>query len=96
MTESQSVFWGGARNNRNKCRVNHKIIYVKNFFKVLYLSWKLWVKNLLIAKVATNPYTEFTLYQTGVLHVNTVITIIPRYRCYDYPHLINSEVEEWL
>lgn len=28
-------------------------------------------------------------------HVNIIITITPGYRCYDYPHFINSEVEEW-
>lgn len=31
VVESQNVFWGGARNNRNKHRVNHKMIYVQNF-----------------------------------------------------------------
>ena len=55
-------------------------------------EWKISLR----AKIATNPDTTFTLYQTGVSHVNMVTTIIPRYRCYDNPHFINSEVEEWL
>ena len=96
MAESQSVFWGRARDKRNKGRVNHKMIYVHFFLKFnICLESYEW-KISLIAKIATNPDTAFTLCQTGVSHVNTVITITPGYRCYDYPHFINSEVEEWL
>ena len=34
VAEFQSVFWGRARDKRNKGRVNHKMIYVHFFFKV--------------------------------------------------------------
>lgn len=64
------------RNSRNKCRVNHKMIYVKKFLNFIFVKL---VKNLLIAKVAANPYT--VVYQTGVLHVIQLLQW-SRYRCY--------------